>query len=158
ALWAAVEPTLPRRATSALITTAREPGGFVHDYYLRSQAGQTRHRAVFVSALERADRSTAWLEEKRRQDGKGKRDSLRNYPLTVEEAFAAAGEPYFDVELLQAAQRDAIEPDSVRTGDRCLKAWDIGRKRPSVCVVLHAPSEDEQQVLQVVAYERLVDK
>jgi hypothetical protein len=157
ALWAAVEPTLPARATSALITTAREPGGFVHDYYLRSQAGQTRHSAVFVSALERDDRSTAWLEEKRRQDRKGKVDSLRNYPLTVEEAFAVAGEPYFDVELLQAVQRDAAAPDSVRKGDRCLKAWDIGRKR-SVCVVLRAPSEDETQVLDVVDYNRLVDE
>lgn len=156
ALWAAVEPTLPPRATSALITTAREAGDFVHDYYLRSQVGQTRHETVFVSALERPDRSTEWLQQKRLREGK--LHSQRNYPQTVEEAFAAAGEPYFDVELLQVAQRDAIAPDSVRRGDRCLKAWDIGRKRPSVCVVLRAPLEEEVQVLQVVAYNRLVDK
>jgi hypothetical protein len=155
AIWAAVEPTLPARATSALITTALAPGDFVHDYYSRSEAGETRHTAVFVSVLERPDRSEAWREQKQREQGK--LTAMRNYPLTVDEAFAAAGEPYFDGEPLLEAQRDAIAPDSVRGGDRCLKAWDIGRKGPSVCVVLRA-SEDAAQVLDVVAYKRLVDQ
>jgi hypothetical protein len=154
AVWAAVEPTLPARATSALITTTRGPGDFVHDYYLRSQAGQTRHTPVFVSALERPDRSPVWLEQKRLLEGKWR--SLRNYPLTAEEAFAAAGEPYFAPELLEAAQRDAMPPSSARRGDRYLKAWDIGRKDASVCVVLRAPSPDEPQVWSVVGYRRLV--
>jgi hypothetical protein len=154
AVWAAVEPTLPARATSALITTARGPGDFVHDYYLRSQAGQTRHTPVFVSALERPDRSPAWLEQKRLQEGKWR--SRRNYPLTAEDAFAAAGEPYFAPELLEAAQQDAMPPSPARRGDRYLKAWDIGRKDASVCVVLRAPSPDEPQVWDVVGYSRLV--
>ena len=154
AVWAAVEPTLAPRATSALITTARGPGDFVHDYYLRSQAGQTRHTPVFVSALERPDRSPAWLEQKRLQEGKGR--SRRNYPLTVEDAFAAAGEPYFAPELLEGAQQEAMAPSPARRGDRYLKAWDIGRKDASVCVVLRAPSPDEPQVYNVVAYRRLV--
>jgi len=126
----------------------------VHDYYLRSEAGETRHTPVFVSALERPDRSPAWLEQKRRQEGKWR--SRRNYPLTAEDAFTAAGEPYFAPELLEAAQREAMQPSPARKGDRYLKAWDIGRKDPSVCVVLRAPSQDEVQVLHVVAYERLV--
>jgi len=154
AVWAAVEPTLAPRATSALITTARGPGDFVHDYYLRSQAGQTRHTPVFVSALERPDRSPAWLEQKRREEGKW--PSLRNYPLTAEDAFAAAGEPYFAPELLEAAQRDAMPPSPARRVDRYLKAWDVGRKDASVCVVLRAPSPDEPQVWDVVKYRRLV--
>jgi len=153
-VWAAVEPTLPARATSALITTARGPGDFVHDYYLRSQAGQTRHTPVFVSALERPDRSPAWLEQKRLQEGKWR--SRRNYPITAEEAFAAAGEPYFAPELLEAAQQEAMPPAPARRGDRYLKAWDIGRKDASVCVVLRAPSPDEPQVWNVVSYLRLV--
>ena len=154
AVWAAVEPTLPARATSALITTARGPGDFVHDYYLRSQAGQTRHTPVFVSALERPGRSPAWLEQKRLQEGKWR--SRRNYPLTAEEAFAAADEPYFAPELLEAAQQEAMPPSPARRGDRYLKAWDIGRKDASVCVVLRAPSTDEEQVYNVVGYQRLV--
>jgi hypothetical protein len=154
AVWAAVEPTLPARASSALITTARGPGDFVHDYYQRSEAGQTRHTPVFVSALERPDRSPAWLEQKRREEGKWR--SLRNYPLTAEEAFAAAGEPYFAPGLLEAAQRDAMAPSPARKGDRYLKAWDVGRKDASVCVVLRAPSPDEAQVWNVVGYRRLV--
>jgi hypothetical protein len=36
---------------------ARTSGDFVHDYYRRSEAGETRHTPVFVSVLERADRS-----------------------------------------------------------------------------------------------------
>jgi Terminase RNaseH-like domain len=153
-IWSAVEPTLAPRATSALITTAGDPGDFVHDYYVRSHAGETRHTPVFVSALERPDRSPAWLEQKRVQEGKW--SSLRNYPTSVEEAFAAAGQPYFDPELLKAAQRDAMAPSPVCRGDRCLKAWDIGRKRPSVCVVLQVAAEDEPDVWHVRAYERLV--
>jgi hypothetical protein len=154
AVWAALEPTLPARATSALITTALGPGDFVHDYYLRSEAGETRHRAVFVSALERPDRSPGWLEQKFREEGKWR--VLRNYPLTAEEAFANAAEPYFASELVEAAQREALPPSPARTGDRYLKAWDIGRKDASVCVVLRAPSRDEAQVLHVVGYERLL--
>ena len=154
AVWAAVEPTLAPRATSALITTARSPGDFVHDYYLRSEAGQTRHAPVFVSALERPDRSTAWLEEKRRQEGKV--CSLRNYPLTAAEAFASASEPYFAPEVLEAAQENARPRSPARKGDRYLKAWDVGRKDASVCVVLRAPSRDEVQVLHVAGYRRLV--
>jgi hypothetical protein len=154
AVWAAVEPTLPARATSALITTARGAGDFVHDYYLRSQAGQTRHTPVFVSALERPDRSSAWLEQKRRQEGKLR--SLRNYPLSAEEAFAHASEPYFASELIEAARRDAPPPSPARSGDRYLKAWDLGRKDASVCVVLRAPAKDEVEILHVVGYQRLV--
>jgi hypothetical protein len=155
AIWSAVEPTLAPRATSALITTAGGPGDFVHSYYQRSQLGETRHTPVFVSALERPDRSPAWLEQKRVHEGKW--GSLRNYPTSVEEAFSAAGEPYFDAELLIAAQRDAFASSPVRRGDRCLKAWDIGKKR-SVCVVLQVAAEDEPDVWHVRAYRRLVDE
>jgi hypothetical protein len=119
-----------------------------------SEAGETRHTPVFVSALERPDRSPAWLEEKRRQEGKTR--TLRNYPLSAEEAFAHASEPYFAAELVEAAQRDELPPSPARKGERYLKAWDLGRKNPSVCVVLRAPSKDEVQVWQVVGYERLV--
>jgi len=97
----------------------------VHDYYLRSEGGETRHTAVFLSVLERADRSHEWLEQKRRQEGKAR--TLRNYPLTAEEAFAYAGDLYFAAELLEVAQRDALPPAPARRGDSYLKAWDIGR-------------------------------
>jgi hypothetical protein len=109
---------------------------------------------VFLSALERPDRSEAWLEQKRGQEGKTR--SLRNYPRTAEEAFASTSEPYFAAELLEAAQQDAPPPAAARKGDRYLKAWDIGRKDASVCVVLRAPSGEEAQLWQLVAYERLV--
>jgi hypothetical protein len=154
AVWTAVEPTLAPRATSALVTTARSPGDFVHEYYKRSEAGATRHTPVFVSVQERPDRSIAWLDEKRHQEGKLR--SLRNYPLDADEAFAQASEPYFASELLEAAQHDALPPSPAQKGDRYLKAWDIGRKDASVCVVLRAPSRDEEQVFDVVGYERLV--
>ena len=156
AVWAAVEPTLSARATSALITTARTPLDFVHDYWQRSEAGQTRHTPVFVSALERPDRSPAWFEQKRREEGKWR--IMRSYPLTAEEAFASAGEPYFDSALLDAAQRDAMQPSAARQGDRYVKAWDIGRKDATVCVVLRAPGPDEAQVLHVVDHTRLLEQ
>jgi hypothetical protein len=154
ALWAAVEPTLAPRATSAMITTAKNTGDFVHDYYGRSEAGQTRHTPVFVGALQRPDRSPEWLEQKRRQERK--LSSLRNYPLSAEEAFASAGDPYFAAELLEAAQHDAQPPTPARRGDRYVKAWDLGRKDASVCVVLRAPSREEVPVWNVVDYRRPV--
>jgi hypothetical protein len=155
ALWAAVEPTLAPRATSALITTARKVDDFVHNYYLRSEAGETRHTPVFVSALERPDRTREWLDEKRRQEGK--LSSQRNYPLSAEEAFASASEPYFAQELIERAQQDALPPSPARRGDRYVKAWDVGRKKdPSVCVVLRAPSREEAPIWRVVEYMRLV--
>jgi len=126
----------------------------VHDYWRRSQAGETRHTPVFVSALERPDRSPAWLEQKRREEGKWR--SLRNYPLTAEDAFADAGEPYFAPELLEAAQQAPPPPSRAQKGDRYLKAWDIGRKDATVCVVLRAPAQEEAQICHVVGYRRLV--
>lgn len=154
ALWGAVEPTLASRATSALITTARNADDFVHDYYLRSEAGETRHTPVFVSALERPDRTPEWLEEKRRQEGKLR--SQRNYPQSAEEAFAAASEPYFSNEVVEGAQEHALPPSSARRGDRYVKAWDVGRKDASVCVVLRAPCRDEASIWHVVEYTRLL--
>jgi hypothetical protein len=154
ALWAAVEPTLAPRATSALITTAKSSDDFVHDYYRRSEAGETRHTPVFVGALERPDRSEEWLEHKRRQEGKTR--SLRNYPLSAEEAFASASDPYFAAELIEAAQQDALPSTPARRGDRYVKAWDLGRKDASVCVVLRAPSRKEAPLWHVVDYRRLV--
>jgi hypothetical protein len=155
-VWAAVEPTLAPRATSALITTARNAGDFVHDYYLRSGAGETRHTPVFVSALERPDRTPEWLEEKHRQEGKLR--SQRNYPLSAEEAFASASEPYFSEELVESAQQHALPRSSARRGDGYVKAWDVGRKDASVCVVLRAPSREETPTWHVVEYTRLVGK
>jgi hypothetical protein len=154
-LWEALEPTLPARASSALITTARGSGDFVHDYWRRSEASETRHRPVFVSALERPDRSPAWLEQKRQEEGKWR--SLRNYPLTAEDAFASASEPYFAPELLETAQQEALPPSPAQKGDRYLKAWDIGRKDASVCVVLRAAAP-EAQIWHVVGYRRLLDQ
>ena len=156
ALWGAVEPTLAPRATSALITTARTAHDFVHDYYLRSEAGETRHKPVFVSVLERPDRTREWLEKKRRQEGK--LHSQRAYPLSAEEAFAAASEPYFSEELVEDAQQHALPPSPARRGDRYVKAWDVGRKDASVCVVLRAPSGEEAPIWRVVDYTRLVDQ
>jgi len=150
----AVEPTLAGRSSSALITTALAPGDFVHGYYLRSEAGKTRHKAMFVSALERPDRSPEWIQQKRRQEGKT--SCLRNYPVSVEEAFADASEPYFDPGLVGPAQKDALPRSPARPGDRYLKAWDIGRKDASVCVVLRAPGRDEAAEWHVVGYQRLV--
>jgi hypothetical protein len=126
----------------------------VHGYYVRSEAGETRHTPVFVSALERPDRSLAWLDRKRRQEGKVR--SMRNYPLSVEEAFADVSEPYFAAELVAASQHEALPPSPERRGERYLKAWDVGRKDASVCVVLRAPSRDEVQEWHVVGYQRLL--
>jgi hypothetical protein len=154
ALWAAVEPTLAPRATSALITTAKNTGDFVHNYYRRSEAGETLDTSVFVGALERPDRSPEWPEQKRRQEGK--LSSLRNYPQGAEEAFVSASEPYFAAELVEAAQEDAPLRVPAHPGDRYIKAWDLGRKDASVCAVLRAPSREEAPLWHVVEYRRLV--
>lgn len=92
--------------------------------------------------------------EKRRQEGKLR--SQRNYPQSAEEAFAAASEPYFSKDEVEGAQHHALPPSSARRGDRYVKAWDVGRKDASVCVVLRAPSREEPPIWHVVQYERLV--
>src|SRR5262249_8683617 len=135
-------------------TTACATDEFVPDYYLRSEAGETRHRPVFVSAFERPDRSPAWLEEKRRQEGKVR--SQRNYPETAEQAFASGSDPYFSPVAIEAAQRKALRPSPAQHGDKYVKAWDIGRKDASVCVVLRAPLRDQARIWHVVGYKRLL--
>lgn len=51
-----------------------------------------------------------------------------------------------------------MPPSPSRRGDRYVKAWDIGRKDATVCVVLRAPGPDEARVWNVVDYTRLVDE
>jgi hypothetical protein len=57
---------------------------------------------------------------------------------------------------VEAAQQSALPPSPARRGDRYVKAWDVGRKDASVCVVLRAPSRDEEEVWHVLQYQRLV--
>ena len=88
----------------------------------------------------------------------GRCRALRNYPLTAEEAFATAGDPYFELALLEAAQEAAPPPSTTQAGARYLKAWDIGQKNASVCVVLRTSAEAEPQLLHVADYDGLVER
>jgi hypothetical protein len=67
-----------------------------------------------------------------------------------------ASEPYFSKEVVEDAQHQALPPSPARRGDHYVKAWDVGRKDASVCVVLRAPSREEPPIWHVVQYERLV--
>src|SRR5262249_22943010 len=58
--------------------------------------------------------------------------------------------------VIEAAQRQAVRPSPAQRGDKYLKAWDIGRKDASVCVVLRAPLRDEARIWHVVGYKRLL--
>ena len=65
-VFSGLEPTLAD-GTSHIIFTGAGPANPTSEHYKRAQAGDTLHRALFIDALQRPDRTPEWLQRKRAQ-------------------------------------------------------------------------------------------
>lgn len=101
-VYQATAPTVAPGGTFHILTTETVgPESDTAAYYRQCEAGDGRHTAIFVSALERPDRDEVWLEGQRRSMT---RDAFRReYPTSADEALEASGDRYFPSELIDLA-------------------------------------------------------
>lgn len=137
-VWQAVEPTIA--GSAHILTTSLGPENFASTYWRRALAGDvfmpdgSQLHPLFISALNRPDRTEVWLEGKR--SGMTETQFRREYPMTWQDALAGDGEYVFDAADLDTATTDCMPPSPAVAGHRYVIAWDIGIVDATVGTVL----------------------
>jgi hypothetical protein len=147
-VWQAIEPTMA--GSCHIVTTGLGPTNYTSIYWRRCLAGDTSHHPCFVGALERPDRTNAWLKAKRR--GMGEEEFRQEYPTTWQDALSGGGQFVFPSADLDHAPEDTYGLGPARPGRKYIKAWDIGRHQDAAVGIVLDVTED---VHDVVAYRRL---
>lgn len=147
-----IEPTLAPGGTFHVLTTALGPEDAASEYWRRCVAGDGAHAPVFVSALERPERTPEWLADKQRSMPRSSFD--REYPTTPEQALSGGGETFFEDEDLDASGVDAAGLQPYRKGRRYLVSVDVGRTRDATVILVLDHSEP---IIDVVYGRRLVN-
>jgi hypothetical protein len=158
-VWQAIEPTMA--GSCHIVTTGLGPTNYSSEYWRRCLAGDTRHRACFIGALNRPDRTSAWLAAQRQ--AMDEQQFRQEYPSSWEDALSGGGEFVFRSRDLDHASEDHRGMFDSRTdyelhwqfkpGSRkYVTAWDIGRHQDAAVGIVLDVTED---VHDVVAYQRL---
>jgi Terminase RNaseH-like domain len=154
-VWQAIEPTMA--GSCHIVTTGLGPTNYSSTYWRRCLAGDARHQPCFIGALERPDRTQAWLKAQRQ--GMDEQAFRQEYPSTWEDALYGGGEFVFEAHDLDAAavychglmsHQEGAKLD--KQPRRYVKAWDIGRHQDAAVGIVLDITED---VHDVVAYKRL---
>ena len=146
-VWQAIEPTMA--GSCHIVTTGLGPTNPASELYRRSEAGDTRLRAVFIPATARPGRDASWLAAKQRELGRA--HALQEYPLTVEDALAGTGDFVFSPDDLDAATADAYGLGAAQERHKYVAGIDLGVTDATVIVVLDT---SEAPMLDVVHFFR----
>ena len=153
-VWGSIEPGVA--GTCHLITTGVGPDSYTAAYWLRCMAGDAVSRdeipvrAFFTHALNRPDRTEAWLKGK-----KASMDELeyrREYAMTWQDALFGGGDFIFKPSEIVACGIDFRGLCPAKPGRKYVKAWDIGRHQDAAVGIVLDITED---VHDVVGYVRL---
>jgi hypothetical protein len=147
-VWQAIEPTMA--GSCHIVTTGLGPTNYTSEYWRRCIAGETAHHPCFIGALERSDRTTAWLKGKQR--AMDEQQFREEYPTTWQDALSGGGEFVFRSTDLDHAPEDTHGFGPARPGRKYVNAWDIGRHQDAAVGLVLDVTED---VHDVVAYRRL---
>jgi hypothetical protein len=152
-VWQAIEPSAA--GTVHFVTTEIGPATYTANFFracLASKKLDRREDAIvpcFIGALERPDRSEKWLAAKRLEGGDDE-ISLREYPLSWEEALSSGGDHFFkskDIDLAITDFRGLQDPvDGAHYSIGC----DIGRHADSSVFTVLMVGEDD--ILDVVGF------
>lgn len=151
----AIEPSIA--GTAHILTTGQGPQNYTSAYWRQCLAGDAvigvdpqPVRPCFIGALNRPDRTEAWLNAKRA--GMPELEFKREYPLVWEDALFGGGEFVFKGADLDNAGRDFLGLRPPESGHKYVKAWDIGRHQDAAVGVTLDVTDD---VHDVVGYTRL---
>lgn len=161
-VWQSIEPSAA--GTVHFITTGQGPQNDTSFFWKKVLAGDVTDRrgnkvyACFIGALNRPDRSPAWLRQKKLSMADD--DAFnKEYPMKWEDALSGGGEFVFKSKEIDAAGRDFRGIMTAHEGKllpkqprRYVKAWDIGRHKDAAVGIVLDITED---VFDVVHYVRL---
>lgn len=147
-VWQAIEPSMA--GSCHIITTGMGPANFTATFWRKTIAGDSGFKDFFMSALERADRDAAWLEQKRLS--MEEKEFRQEYAMTWKDALFGGGEFVFTTKSLDQAQIDTLGPQLPDPERKYIKAWDVGRHNDAAVGVVLDVTED---VVDVVHYVRL---
>ena len=101
--WASIEPVADVGGRIIGLSTANGSGNFFHNLWTGSVTGNNKFDAMFFPWSASEDRDEAWYE--------GKKDAMlpwqlaQEYPTSPEVAFVRAGNPVFDLDVLDAMSK-----------------------------------------------------
>jgi Terminase RNaseH-like domain len=162
-VWQAIEPTMA--GSCHIVTTGLGPTNYTSEYWRRCIAGDTTHHPCFIGALNRPDRTAAWLKGKQR--GMDEQQFRQEYPTTWQDALSGGGDFVFRTSDIDACGTDflGLQPASeerpawnsaqqraLPKKTKYVTAWDIGRHQDAAVGLVLDITED---VHDVVAYRRL---
>ena len=153
-VWQSIEPSAA--GTVHFITTGQGPQNHTSTFWRRCLAGDAKDRrgqpiaACFIGALNRPDRSQAWLDGKKA--GMDELAFLQEYPMRWEDALSGGGDYVFRASDVDMAGTDFRGLMVAQHGRKYVIAWDVGRHKDAAVGIVLDVTED---VHDVVGYVRL---
>lgn len=146
-VWQAIEPTMA--GSCHILTTGRGPQNFATTLYRQAERGENEIQEVFIDAMQRPDRTEAWMRRKRK--GMSQDHFRQEYPMTAEDALTGSGKLKFKSGDLAWAGKGR-GPKKARRSHRYVKSWDIGRHADAAVGIVIDVTLDP---MEVVYYERI---
>ena len=104
--WASIEPVADVGGRIIGLSTANGSGNFFHHLWVGSTTGSNKFESMFYPWSATEDRGDSWYQEK--VESMLPWQLAQEYPTTPEEAFVKSGNPVFDLDILQAMERNVI--------------------------------------------------
>ena len=104
--WASIEPVADVGGRIIGLSTANGSGNFYHQLWVGATTGANKFEPMFYPWSATEDRGESWYQEK--VESMLPWQLAQEYPPTPEEAFVKSGNPVFDLDILQAMERNII--------------------------------------------------
>lgn len=165
--WAAIQPTLGKKAKFIGLSSANGRGNTFHMIWSGAVNAVNSFRPVFLSTFDHPERDEEWYDKESRSYKATGTDHLfaQEYPRNMAEAFIASAACRFDIEAVRELALDAKAPRAVRGIENAgsLKMWEMprpGRLYVAGCDVAegHAASDGSTDASGVAVYDYLTNK
>ena len=104
--WASIEPVADVGGRIIGLSTANGSGNFYHQLWVGATTGSNKFEPMFYPWSATEDRGDSWYQEK--IESMLPWQLAQEYPTTPEEAFVKSGNPVFDLDILEAMERNVI--------------------------------------------------
>jgi len=104
--WASIEPVADVGGRIIGLSTANGSGNFYHQLWVGATTGANKFEPMFYPWSATEDRGESWYQEK--VESMLPWQLAQEYPTTPEEAFVKSGNPVFDLDILEAMERNVI--------------------------------------------------
>lgn len=102
--WASIEPIADLGGRIIGLSTANGAGNFFHQFWVNATTGASGFKPIFYPWSAVPERGADWYELKAEEMLPWQLH--QEYPRSAEEAFIKSGNPYFDLDMVLAKQKD----------------------------------------------------